>query len=186
MVSDGVRSYKTVVIYGQTWMAENLNYNASGSKCGNGSSLSDENTETCDTYGRLYNWATAMNNSASSSANPSGVRGVCPEGWHIPSDAEWNNIGGSSTAGTKLKKATSWKISGIAGTDDFGFAALPGGYGNSDGDFFNAGDVGRWWSSSEYSGNYAWGRGMSYLSEYVYRDYHDKRYNLFSVRCLQD
>jgi uncharacterized protein (TIGR02145 family) len=169
-------------------MAENLNYNASGSKCGNGSSLSDANTATCDAYGRLYHWSTAMNNSASSSATPSGVRGVCPEGWHIPSDSEWDvlmtAVGGSSTAGTKLKATSGWNSNGN-GTDDFGFAALPGGYGGSGGGFIDAGNYGGWWSSTEDYAGYAYYRYMYYYYEDV-RRYNINKTDLHSVRCLQD
>src|SRR5215469_10890371 len=78
------KTYRTVVIGTQTWMAENLNYNATGSKCYN------DSTQYCDLYGRLYDWTTAMAGVSSSSANPSGVLGICPVGWHLPSDAEWN------------------------------------------------------------------------------------------------
>ena len=125
------KTYKTVVIGSQTWMAENLNYNASGSVCyGN-------NTSNCDTYGRLYNWNTAM--------------AACPSGWHLPSDAEWTALtdfaGGVSTAGWHLKSASGWS-SGGNGQDTYGFAALPGGGGLSDGTFF-ADEYNRWWSATE-------------------------------------
>jgi uncharacterized protein (TIGR02145 family) len=173
--------YKHVTIGTQTWMAENLNYNTSGSAC------YDNNDANCVTYGRLYNWNTAMNNSASSSANPSGRRGVCPAGWHLPSDAEWDDlitaVGGSSTAGTKLKATSGW-ISGN-GTDNYGFAALPGGEGTSGGSFFYAGNYGNWWISSEINAGNAYYRFMGYNYEGVYRDFNLKS-RLLSVRCLQD
>ncbi|MCL2282469.1 MAG: fibrobacter succinogenes major paralogous domain-containing protein [Fibromonadales bacterium] len=182
------QNYKTVVIGIQTWMAENLNYNVSGSKCyGN----SDSN---CDTYGRLYNWATAMalpescNSSTCSDQIQSPYRGVCPEGWHIPSDADWDalmtTVGGSSMAGTKLKATSGW-YSGGNGTDDYGFLALPGGYGFSDGSFGDVGNVGNWWSASEYSSNIAYRRYMGYNGEDAYWYSNGKTY-LFAVRCLED
>ena len=188
--------YKLVTIPstgGKTWMAENLNYAASGSKCGSvltgNGTVGDANTPTCDTYGRLYNWATAMNNSASSSANPSGVQGVCPSGWHLPSDAEWDvlmtAVGGTSTDGTKLKANSSlWSTN--TGTDEFGFSALPGGYGSSGGSFDDVGDCGYWWSATEssYASN-AYYRSMYYLSTRVSRHSDDKTF-LYSVRCVQD
>ena len=184
------QKYVYVAIGTQTWMAENLNYNASGSKCGNNRSLSDDNTASCDIYGRLYNWNTAMNNSASSTANPSGVRGVCPAGWHIPSEAEWNALitfaGGLATAGTKLKAASGWSDGN--GTDEYGFSALPGGYGSSGGGFNGVGYDGNWWSASENGSGSAYYRYMmmTYLSVNAYwNDDYNKSY-LRSVRCIQD
>jgi uncharacterized protein (TIGR02145 family) len=186
------QTYRTVEIGTQTWMAENFNYNASGSKCGKGNSLSDANTPTCDKYGRLYNWSTAMNGALSSNTNPSNVRGVCPSGWHLPSSTEWATltdfVGGSFTAGTKLKAAAGWNDyngSSGNGTDEFGFAALPGGHGNSDGLFNYAGSYGIWWSSSEDDAYNAYGRGMYYDDEDVSYYGNNKSY-LRSVRCLQD
>jgi len=173
-------------------MAENLNYNTNttGSKC-------YDNSETnCNTYGRLYNWATAMANSASSTANPSGVRGVCPSGWHLPSDAEWNAlmtaVGGLSTAGKHLKARDGWNSCGPSGfgktyscEDTYGFSALPGGYGSSDGSFYNVGRSGYWWTASEDDSDLAYYRYMGYYDEDVHRHGGDK-VSLFSVRCLQD
>jgi uncharacterized protein (TIGR02145 family) len=127
-----INDYRTVKIGDQIWMAENLNCNVNGSKCyGNLES-------NCNIYGRLYNWATANI--------------VCPSGWHLPTKAEYetldNAVGGSSTAGTKLKAKSGWN-SGGNGTDDYGFSALPGGCGNSDGYFDYVGYSGGWWSASE-------------------------------------
>ncbi|MDR2554130.1 MAG: hypothetical protein LBC64_01770 [Fibromonadaceae bacterium] len=193
--------YKTVKIGNQTWFQRNLNYNASGSKCGNGGSLSDANTTTCDTYGRLYDWATAMalpskcNSILSTSDADCAIttpnhRGICPSGWHIPSDADWEAlmtaVGGSGTAGTKLKANSDLWVSNGKGTDNYGFSALPGGYGGSGGYFGNVGSNGFWWSASEYNANYAYRRDMYYSYENVNWDYNDKSNYLFSVRCLQD
>jgi len=186
------KTYGKVTIGSQTWMAENLNYNASGSVCYNNS---DDN---CANYGRLYNWSTAMNGASSSSLSPSGVQGVCPAGWHLPSDAEWGALmrfvnpncsvtGSCAGAGTKLKSSTGWNsYSGVpAGTDEHGFSALPGGIGNSGGNFLDAGYFGNWWSATEFNASYAWYRYMLYNYEGVNRLYNDKT-GLFSVRCLQD
>ncbi|MCL2284299.1 MAG: hypothetical protein FWC26_13365 [Fibromonadales bacterium] len=185
---DGGNVYKTVVIGTQTWMAENLNYNATGSKC---NANADSN---CVKYGRLYNWATAMNidafyNSSLYTASAK-HRGICPDGWHLPSDAEWDAlitaVGGISTAGTKLKATSSWNTgSGIAGTDNYGFSALPGGGGNSDGSFYGAGNNGYWWSASEYNASYANYRNMYYSSSNVFWYSTDKT-DLRSLRCSQD
>jgi uncharacterized protein (TIGR02145 family) len=190
------QTYKTVRIGEQVWFAENLNYAAKGSKCYGNSEAN------CDTYGRLYDWSTAMNNSASSKANPSGVQGVCPSGWHLPSDAEWGvlmtAVGGANTAGTKLKATSGWNdYNGASGngTDDYGFSALPGGIGNSDGRFGSvAGYYGYWWSATESHPSYAYSRRMSFSSSVGSRlggsdmngDYGDKSFYFFSVRCLQD
>jgi uncharacterized protein (TIGR02145 family) len=191
-------TYRTVVIGSQTWMAENLNCNVEGSKC------YGDNPANCATYGRLYDWTTAMalpsscNNSSCASQINANHRGICPSGWHIPSNADWDklvryvdgNSGTSSpydspTAGRYLKSASGWSSNGN-GTDDYGFAALPGGDGDSDGSFNDVGDYGYWWSSSEYNAYYAYGRGMFYDNEYVYWYNNYNLGSLFSVRCLQD
>ena len=166
------QSYVSVKIGEQTWMAKNLNYDASGSKCYN------DEPANCIIYGRLYDWETAKK--------------ACPNGWHLPSDAEWDilltEVGVASTAGTKLKATSGWKTyygkSGN-GTDDLGFSALPGGGGNSKGSFLDVGYNGRWWSATEYDAGYTY-RNMAYDYEDVYRGNYGKSDNLFSVRCLQD
>jgi uncharacterized protein (TIGR02145 family) len=207
-VSCGGKTYKTVKIGTQTWMAENLNYNASGSRC-YGDNTGGDSQGNCTSYGRLYNWATAMGISSdynSSSYNPSSstrYRGVCPSGWHIPSNAEWDKLmryvdgtnGTSSpydspTAGKHLKATSGWNSCSASGSsysclDTHGFSALPGGYGNSDGDFYNVGYYGDWWSATEDYSGIAYYRYMNYYNEYAYW-YHDNKGFLFSVRCLQD
>jgi uncharacterized protein (TIGR02145 family) len=186
-------TYETVKIGNQIWMARNLNYAVSGSKCGKGSSLSDENTPTCDTYGRLYTWATAMGlpsgcNSTAFCSIGYPRRGICPSGWHIPSPADWtaleNFVGRSSTAGTKLKSTSGWNSNGN-GTDNYGFSALPGGYGFSNGNFYSVGDEGHWWSDTENDASTANNWGMNYNKDYVSGGLGSKPY-LYSVRCLQD
>jgi uncharacterized protein (TIGR02145 family) len=173
------RVYHTVRIGSQTWMAENLNYNASGSVCYNNS------PDSCAKYGRLYDWNTVMGGSASSSSSPSGVRGICPVGWHVPSDAEWTTLTNfvGSNAGTKLKSATGWSGGGN-GTDDFGFSALPGG-GEWSGAFSSAGDNGGWWSATEGGAGNAWFRVMYWSYSNVSWNTYVKT-GLFSVRCLRD
>jgi uncharacterized protein (TIGR02145 family) len=166
------KTYKAVVIGTQTWMAENLNYNATGSRC-SGDNTGGESQNRCGTYGRLYDWETAIT--------------VCPTGWHLPSKAEWevmtNFIGGDATESKKLKATSGWVNNGN-GTDDYGFSALPGGYGYSDGRFYNVGDSGYWWSASELGSNYAYRRFMNYYDSAYWSD-NDKS-GLQSVRCLQD
>jgi len=162
------KKYKIKVIGRQTWMAENLNYAYEDSKCYN------DNPDNCDIYGRLYDWVAAME--------------ACPAGWHVPSDEEWdvliNYAGGSSAAGRYLKAASGWN-SGGNGTDRYGFSALPGGRGSSDGVFSSIGYGGRWWNASENYSNGAYHRHMHYSNDYVGLSYDGGSF-LFSVRCLQD
>ena len=154
-----IKNYRTVDIGTQTWMAENLNYAVAGSKC------YDNDPANCEKYGRLYDWSTAKT--------------VCPAGWHLPSDAEWDELVAFAGGGAKLMAASGWNSGN--GTDEFGFSALPGGYGYS-GSFSNVGDYGYWWSATESDDNYAECR---YISFGVYRESCDKS-GLLSVRCVQD
>ncbi len=185
-VTCGGQTYKTVVIGTQTWMAENLNYNP-----GTGNSACYDNlTNNCTAYGRLYDWSTAMNlpSSCNSTICSDQVqlphRGICPAGWHLPSNAEWatltDQVGGSS----KLKATTGWVGNGN-GTDEYGFSALPGGYGNSDGDFSSGGGEGYWWSSTGLDSDKARGQRMDYNYSSVSGNPYG-RILLFSVRCLKD
>jgi uncharacterized protein (TIGR02145 family) len=212
----------------QTWMAENLNYKVAGSKCyGEGGMAmvlnadnnkyelialaSEEIQSNCDKYGRLYDWATAMN--LDQSCNSQFVtdcggqvdakhQGICPSGWHVPNNSDWNKlfnfvdgISGSSGvydsqwAGRYLKATSGWN-SGGNGRDTHGFSALPGGYGDSGGSFSDVGRCGYWWSSNEYSPNeyysgFAYIRYMCSYTEAAYWDYKVKGI-LRSVRCVKD
>jgi len=198
--------YITVIIGDQEWMAENLKYLPSvvgpgtGSKTTphyyvygyNGTNVTDAKaTANYNTYGVLYNWPAAMNGAASSTTNPSGVQGVCPDGWHLPSDAEWTELtdylGGTSDAGRKLKETgtTHWNSPNTGATNETGFTALPGGYRHGNGAFDLVGYVGYWWSATEYGADYAWYRLMRYSYSSVYRNDTDKELG-FSVRCLRD
>ncbi|MDR0517047.1 MAG: fibrobacter succinogenes major paralogous domain-containing protein [Fibromonadaceae bacterium] len=189
-------TYDAVLIGTQVWMAENLNFNADGSRC-YGDNTGGDSEGNCAEYGRLYDWATAMGGAPSSVANPSGVQGVCPSGWHLPSNAEWDRLyryaDGTSgtdspysgpTAGKYLKATSGWN-SGGNGTDDFGFSALPGGFRDSGGNFIHIGNDGLWWSSSEYNSSDAYYRGMYSGGEDAY---YSSNINSFlrSVRCVQD
>ena len=179
--------YKWVKIGTQTWMAENLNYNVSGSVCyGN-------NPSNCDIYGRLYNWATAMdlpascNSSICAGSVSDKHRGVCPDGWHLPSRVEWtvltDFVGGLSSAGTKLKATSGWNSSGN-GTDNFGFSALPGGEYYS-GSFGNIGIRGFWRSTVESGSTGATRIYLTNNSTGANWEDHGKDL-LHSVRCLMD
>ena len=159
--------YRTVVIGTQTWMAENLNYAVEGSVC------YDNKAENCTKYGRLYDWNTAKN--------------ACPDGWHLPSDKEWNELmtaaGGENVAGIKLRAKSGWDNNG---TDDYGFAALPGGEGSSIVRFFSGiGTFGYWWSATESSSSHAYTTNMDLNRDKLRWD-NDHKSNLSSVRCVQD
>ncbi|GBU26271.1 hypothetical protein R83H12_02967 [Fibrobacteria bacterium R8-3-H12] len=179
--------YGTVEIGEQVWMAKNWGCYAQGSKC------YDNDPANCATYGRLYDWATAMDIDAvyyGIEWGGSNVkhRGICPSGWHIPSDAEWSALTNflGSNAGIPLKANSGWDHGSVpAGTDNYGFAALPGGSGNSDGGLGGIGNQGYWWSSTEYDASYAYFRKMSNNYADVYKYHFNKRY-LLSVRCLKD
>jgi len=163
------KKYKTAIIGNQTWMAENLNYNASGSKC------YDNKPANCSKYGRLYDWKTAMK--------------ACPKGWHLPNDDEWQILvdfaGGDKIAGKVLKAANGWNNNGN-GTDAFNFSALPGGVGVSDGNFGDVGYYGYWWSASEDYSDGAYYRSMGYGNEHADGFSYGVKSFLYSVRCLQD
>jgi uncharacterized protein (TIGR02145 family) len=158
--------YKTVQIGEQVWMAENLNFEVIGSVC------YENDPANGQKYGRLYNWETA--------------KIACPKGWHLPSKEEWEVLT-AAVGGESLKAASGWKTNND--TDAFGFAALPGGFGSSGGNFKDVGSSGFWWSASERSANYvyyAYYQTMSNNSKHAsWRDTEDK-HNLYSVRCLQD
>jgi len=183
-----ITNYKTKRIGEQVWMAENLNYKVTGSVC------YDNDPANCKKYGRLYKWATAMAlpDSCNSNRCDSKIsvkrKGICPYGWHIPSEDEWNTLievtGDPYTAGTKLKAASGWDNDG-KGKDTYGFAALPGGYGDSDGNFDYIGGYGYWWSANEISNYGANHLHMDHDGEGVYW-INDYKNNLFSVRCLKD
>jgi uncharacterized protein (TIGR02145 family) len=171
------KSYRVAWIGKQTWMAENLNYDASGSKCYGNSEIN------CQKYGRLYNWATAKK--------------ACPVGWHLPSNVEWDvlfrfadgtsgteNPYESETAGKYLKATSGWSSNGN-GTDAHDFTALPGGLGNSDGSFSGGGEFGYWWSDSEYNSSSAYRRSILHYDERAYWR-HGSKSNLLSVRCIQE
>ena len=201
------QTYKTVKIGTQTWMAENLNYAYTGVPYKVGGHISDSTSwcydndpANCAKYGRLYTWAAAMDSVGTWSANGKGcgynktcsptypVRGVCPEGWHLPTQTEWNTlftaVGGSSAAGKMLKSTSGWNGSGN-GTDAYSFSALPAGGRYDDGNFYGEGSSAYFWGSSEYDSDYAfrmylyYGRGLADL------DSRDKDYG-FSVRCVKD
>jgi uncharacterized protein (TIGR02145 family) len=214
--------YKWVKIGDQLWMAENLAYLPSVSMPDSesytepvyyvydyrGTSVIKAKTTTnYKTYGVLYNWPAAMNGAEGSSANPSGVQGICPSGWRIPSDVEWNTLENyfmengynydGTTTGNKYGKAfasdTGWSSSsneGAVGNTDYpayrnksGFTALPGGARNTQGEFVNIKADGAWVSTTESDSMNYWGRDVFFASVNVNRANAPKELGL-SVRCL--
>ena len=191
---DGYRYYG-VPIGDQCWFAENLgttmyadgsaipevtdNSNWAGLSTGARCAF-DNDPFASYGYGLLYNWH-AVNNAG----------GLCPSGWHVPTDGEWTELedyitaqGFAGTEGTALKSTSGWANSGN-GTDDFGFSALPGGYRlSSNGNFNFAGGNGYWWSSSPIGGS-AWFRNLNLNSPDINR-YDNNPQSGFSVRCLRD
>ena len=200
--------YKTVKIGTQTWMAENLNYAYTGVKYNFGSYTSDSTSwcyenkaSNCDKYGRLYTWSAVMDSAAQFSVNAgtecgygktctpnSPHRGICPEGWHVPTNEEYSTlytyIGGSSTAGSLLKSTSGWSKSGN-GTDKYGFSVLPAGYRDSYGGFNYEGRLANLWSASENDSNRAWDQDFYYDGGDAYQGSNIKTDGL-SLRCLKD
>ena len=188
------QTYKTVTIGSQTWMAENLNYETANSYCYN------DNAANCTKYGRLYTWAAAMDSAGTWSTNGKGcgynktcsptgtIRGVCPEGWHLPTNAEFETlftaVGGSSNAGTKLKSTSGWNEDN--GTDDYSFSALPAGYRSAFSSYNRReGDGANFWSSTGSDSSDAYYMYLYYFGGNVELRSYSKD-NGFSVRCVKD
>jgi uncharacterized protein (TIGR02145 family) len=145
-----------------------------------------------NTYGALYNWFAVDNSS-----------GICPTGWHVPTDLEWQTLEmhlgmtqpqANSTMwrgtdeGGKMKEAGTahWYSPNTGATNSSGFTALPGGDRNGNyGNFLSVGSYGYWWSSTAHSTTNAWYRFLSYYYSDVYRYRYNKGFG-FSVRCMRD
>ena len=144
-----------------------------------------------------------MQYTASSTGNPSGVQGICPPGWHLPSDAEWcelenyieagtdpncDQIGyrGTNTGGAMKEAGTThWNGTNTSVTNSSGFSGLPGGYRYKNGNYNVIGFQGDWWSSTQTNTNDAWFRFLNYVGSTVIRSNYSMAYGL-SVRCLRD
>ncbi|MBC8485604.1 MAG: hypothetical protein H8D45_06145 [Bacteroidetes bacterium] len=197
------QTYATVQIGIQCWMAENLDHGTmvigATNQSNNGTIEKycyNNSTGNCDTYGGLYQWNEMMEYSTTP-----GVQGICPEGWHLPTDTEWctleNEVDASTVscsaigwrgidAGGNLKETgtTHWNSPNTGATNSSGFTALPGGYRNTNGTFHNLGSRVYYWSSNE-SGSNTWTRRLDYNYAQVNRTDYYKVYG-FGVRCLQD
>ncbi|WP_173384886.1 fibrobacter succinogenes major paralogous domain-containing protein [Fibrobacter succinogenes] len=165
--------YRTVTIGDQVWMAENLNFETDSSYCYN------DSAEYCAKYGRLYIWDAAMN--------------ACPEGWHLPDTTEWvtliTAVGGKLGAGEKLMSTSGWiggKGEARNGTDEYGFAALPGGDRDEKGGLFSSeGGTANFWSSTENGSDMATGIVLLWYYNYDVFLVSGKHFAM-SVRCLND
>ncbi len=167
--------YRTTKIGEQCFMAENLSYRAPG-----GSWCYNDDERYCEEYGRLYSNATAQK--------------ACPDGWHLPSDKEWEELEiylgmipfdtgrpgwrVSGDVGDKLKSSLRWD-----GSNSYGFNGLPGGYRLLDGSYYGARIFGRWWTSTTSEGR-AWRRHLDPKEVGIFRSIHDVNFG-YSVRCIK-
>lgn len=188
--------YNTVSIGGQCWMKENLKT----TKYRNGESIGTTSTATLDissettpkyqwayegnesnvaTYGRLYTWFAITDS-----------RNVCPDGWHIPTDAEWtaltDTLGGISVAGGKLKSTTNWTTPNTGATNASGFSAFANGWRSNAGIFEDKDLFGHWWSATENTANAPFLRVLYYDFDGVTRASYFGSKDAISVRCVKD
>ena len=213
-------SYKTIEIGEQNWMAENLKVTqyADGTAVplvaddAQWTSLGisdraycwyDNKSEYSDTTGVLYSWAGAMNGSASVNDTTTRVQGVCPDGWHLPSDEEWKEMememGMSQAAADKyewrgtyeggdLKELgfSHWENPNLACSNSSGFTALPGGFRSNTGVYYGLGQYATFWSATEKAGSSTiWYRALNFDKSNVYR-YYVQGNRGASVRCVED
>jgi len=199
--------YKSIFIGTQCWMAENLNIGTriEGDINTNNDGILEKycagNLESsCDVYGGLYQWGEMMQYS-----NTPGIQGICPSGWHIPTDAEWKTLEGTVDtqfgvgdpvwnlegdrgydAGGNLKETgwDHWAWPNTSATNSFGYTVLPGGFRNTDGTFPSLTLTGRFWTSTE-SGSNAFRRSISTTRADILRGAINK-YIGFSVRCVKN
>ncbi len=199
------QTYEIIIIGDQCWMAENINVGQridGNQEMQNNSTIEkycyDDNESNCNEYGGLYQWDEMMQY-----ITQEGTQGICPDGWHIPTDEEWKILEGNvdsqygvgssewdkegwrgDDAGYKLKSETGWN-SGGNGSDEFDFTALPGGYRSDDGYFGNMDGYATFWSTSECSASSAWRRALHYNTDEISR-YDSSKDHGRSVRCLRD
>jgi uncharacterized protein (TIGR02145 family) len=192
-------NYATVTIGPQIWMAENLNVGVriDGVQVQTNNSTIEkycynDSVNNCTMYGGLYQWNEMMQY-----VTTEGVQGICPTGWHIPTDAQWtrlaNFLGGEDLAGVKMKSTGTieagtglWHFPNPGATNESGFSADPAGFRlYSNGAFGNIGIQGYWWSSSVATPSYAWSRYLHYFYPEISRPNHHRNGGL-SVRCLRN
>lgn len=199
-------TYTFITIGEQIWMKENLRYLPAviGSDSSSidkplyyvyGYQGTDVNaakaTQRYADYGVLYNFAAATIGGTRDPEVSNRIQGICPDGWHLPSDAEWTALsdflGGRFLAGGKLKSTdtTHWQSPNTAATDEFGFSGLGGGFRATGGAFGGWRENGFWWTSTENGPNAAWFRNMDYSNGDLYRIEFPKASG-FCVRCIKD
>jgi uncharacterized protein (TIGR02145 family) len=196
-VTYGGQTYNTVQIGTQCWLKENLNI---GTRIDGGQQQMNNNIiekycyndleSNCNVYGGIYQWDEMMQ-----FYSMPGVQGICPIGWHIPADLEWRTLTtylGSSIAGGKMKTTGTiqagtgmWNTPNTGATNESGFSALPGGWGDYDGTFKKMGDEAAWWSSSQDNWNTYWERIVEYSVSYVHEGVSYSNGG-FSARCVKD
>jgi uncharacterized protein (TIGR02145 family) len=207
-------NYPTVQIGTQCWFQKNLNVGSmiQGANDQTNNSILEKycynnDTANCAVYGGLYQWAEAVQyqNGASNTTSPSpafsgNINGVCPNGWHVPSDGEWctlttfldSTVDCSTFAwsgvdvGGKMKSTSGlWLSPNTGATNSSRFSGLPGGYGDTIGTFGNLGNNAAFWSNSISSITNAIGRTLYYSLSDIFQN-NDSKYYAFSIRCLKD
>jgi len=191
--------YSAVQIGTQCWITSNLKVcryrngdsiltqlsNEQWSSTKSGAFAIFSNDEKNDSlYGKLYNWYAVSDS-----------RGLCPAGWHVPTDNEWSalitHLGGESVAGGKMKSTDTqpleggWNSPNVGATNTSGFTGLPGGYRVSGGQYYDLRDFGNWWSSTSEGSNFAQGRYLHDNNKNSYRGQFGQNLG-FSVRCVRD
>lgn len=197
-VTYGDQTYNTVQIGTQCWLRENLNIGTMISNSQNQTNNGvmekycyDNNPENCSIYGGLYIWNEMMQY-----VTISGAQGICPSGWHIPTQAQWTTLttflGGATIAGGKMKTTGTlqagdgfWTSPNTAATNESGFSALPAGYHTASGIFYDITEYNMLWTSSETTSTHAWNR-MLYYGSGTMNDYTANKSYARSVRCLRD
>jgi len=201
------KTYNTIQIYSQCWLKENLDVGlqvpGNVNQSDNGiieKYCFDNMPDSCLKYGGFYQWNELMQYSTQQ-----GTQGICPPGWHVPTDEEWKVLEGAVdsqfgigsqewdvslafrgyNAGTNLKTNYGWN-SGGNGNDLFGFRGLPGGFHISGGIYYNILLGGNWWTSTQSSTTTGWNRYLSYFHTTVDRNGGDSKNHGFSVRCVKD
>ena len=162
------KTYKTIVIGKQTWMAENLNYDAKNSMC------YSERSDNCTKFGCLYTWSVAKT--------------ACPSGWHLPTYSEFETlitVVGIDSLGVKLKSTSGWSYDGN-GTDDYSFSVLSAGGRSSSGYYINGGKEAFIWSSTESDSYSAYYLNLTSSNEKARLSNNNAKDYWFSVRCLMD
>jgi uncharacterized protein (TIGR02145 family) len=207
-------SYPTVQIGSQCWFQKNVNAGSmvlgANDQTNNGileKYCYNNDTANCSIYGGLYQWAEAVQyqNGATNTTSPNpaftgNLRGICPTGWHLPSDAEYCTLttfldatancsvfGTSSSIAGGMLKSTSglWSSPNTGATNSSGFSALPGGFRDTNVTFYSIVFNTYFWSSSESSSTNAITRHLSHLNSNIYR-FNNYKNGGFSARCLKD